>query len=198
MLILGFTAYPFISYFSIANQLPVLSSHYLAIMIGLLAVLKLHQHKPRHFALLGFIAISIILVGMAGHPQWIILPLPFVVLAFVALIFLSSLQDDRTPYITRMAQLIRKQVLDEKVKKYTRRVTIVWTVILVGLIIEMTSLALFASLEVWSYVVNFLNYLIIASVFIVEYVVRRIHLHHIPHKSFIQFIKKLLQANQTT
>ncbi len=198
MVILGFIAYPFISYFSIAHQHPIVSSHYLALLLGLLTTLRLRQHRYKQFVTLGFITISIILIGITGHPQWVIYPLPFILLFVVAVIFGNSLRAGKVPYITYMAQLIRQHTLDPKSQKYTRKVTIAWTVMLLALLIEMLSLALFAPLAIWSYAVNFLNYILIATFFIIEYIIRRIHLRHIPHANFIKFIKNLLQTNQAT
>lgn len=197
-IILGFLAYPLVSYFSILNQHPVYISHYLALIFGLLSVLNLCRQNIRQSVIFIIISISIGLIGLFGHPRWIIYPLPIVVLTLVALVFLNSLKDGNTPYITHMAQLIRKQQLDQKVLKYTRNVTTAWTFMFIALAVEMVALSLFAPLYLWSYMVNFLNYVLIAIFFIIEYIIRRLHLRHIPHVSFIQFIKNLIQANQTT
>lgn len=198
LVILGFIAYPFISYFSIATHQPVVSSHYLAFILGLLATLRLYQHHYKQFVTLGLVTISIVLIGISGHPQWIIYSLPFALLLVLAVVFCNSLRAGKVPYITYMAQLIRQHTLDPKSQKYTRNVTIAWTIMLFALLVEMLSLALFAPLAIWSYTVNFLNYILIATFFIIEYIIRRIHLRHIPHASFIKFIKNLLQTNQPT
>ena len=91
-----------------------------------------------------------------------------VVLAFV---FGRTLMAGREPLCTRFARVIHG-TLRADVERYTRRITLVWTVFFATL--ATVSIALYAAgaLEAWSVLANVLTWLLVASMFAIEYAVR--------------------------
>lgn len=93
----------------------------------------------------------------------------YLILAFG---FGRSLMAGQTALCTQWAQMIHGD-LSEPVRRYTRTVTLAWTLFFVA--ISLTSAALFflAPVRVWSLFSNFLTLPLAAAMFAIEYEVRR-------------------------
>lgn len=100
---------------------------------------------------------------------------PILIPAALAFVFARTLGPGKTPLITRFAQHVMDQHSME-VARYTRQVTILWSVVLAGLTLEAALLAVFAEADTWSLFTNGINYLFIVAVFAVELAVRRVKL----------------------
>lgn len=118
-----------------------------------------------------------------------ILP-PIVINFFIGMIFTTSLNRHSTPVIEKYIVLLEGGI-DAAEKRYARWVTICWAGLLLGLTVESVLVGLFASHETWSFVTSFINYGLLALMFLGEYLVRRKVLPHKQHMSFIQFINRL-------
>lgn len=140
-----------------------------------------------------------LLVAGIGLWNWgdavnlIFLPPVLINLALLVL-FGKTLLPGTTPLVARVAALWRGS-LDEAVFRYTRRVTIAWTVFFAIMALESTALALFAPINLWSLFTNFLNYLMVLAFFIVEYHLRFWCLPHHEHLSFRKFCRLLYTTN---
>jgi uncharacterized membrane protein len=94
----------------------------------------------------------------------------------LALGFGRSLLSGQTPLCTRWATMVHGP-LSEPVERYTRSVTLAWTLFFVA--ISLTSVLLYAAapLRVWSIFSNFMTLPLAALMFAIEYEVRR---HRLP------------------
>jgi uncharacterized membrane protein len=90
--------------------------------------------------------------------------------------FGRSLMSGQIPMCTHWATMIHGP-LSEPVQRYTRTVTIAWTVFFVAISLTSVLLYLFASLRAWSIFSNFLTLPLAAAMFAIEYEVRR---HRLP------------------
>jgi uncharacterized membrane protein len=63
-----------------------------------------------------------------------------------------------------------------------------------ALFLSAVLLALFATSELWSVVTNVVHYLVLGTVFILEYVWRRIRFRHHEHLGLIQFLRRVAQV----
>lgn len=118
----------------------------------------------------------ILLLCIIGLVQGSILALylpPFIIQSGLLWLFGSSLRTGREPLISRIARLVFQQQ-DEVTLRYTRRVTLLWTLFFCALLVETLLLTLFASLEVWSLFANVINYLLIVLLFSAEFTYRRL------------------------
>lgn len=97
---------------------------------------------------------------------------PVLVCLALAWFFGRTLMAGRTPLITALAHAIRGP-LPLPVARYTRAVTGVWCAIMLVMALADLLLALFAPAVVWSLCTNFLNYLIVAVLFVLEWIVRQ-------------------------
>lgn len=113
-----------------------------------------------------------------------------------AYIFGKSLLDNKTAWLTFIAQKIRNKELDEEETNYTRQVTKVWFVFFIALAVESIVVAVFYDFETWSYVTNFLNYIFIVVLMFIEFTLRKVVLNKLSHPSFATFIKQLINAQR--
>jgi len=93
----------------------------------------------------------------------------YLILAFG---FGRSLMTGQTPLCTHWASMIHGE-LAEPVRRYTRTVTVAWTVFFVAISLTSVALYLLAPLSVWSMFSNFLTLPLAALMFAIEYEVRR-------------------------
>ena len=85
--------------------------------------------------------------------------------------------------------------LDPELARYTRLLTIAWTVFFAVMVIESLALALFAAFHVWSLFTNCVNYLLVLVFFIVEYQLRFYFLPRHEHSSFRDFCRLLVSTD---
>ncbi len=76
------------------------------------------------------------------------------------------------PLISRLAESIRGP-LPPAVARYTRQVTLAWTLFFAVMAMLSTLLFLFSPIEVWSLFANLLAWPLVIAMFVIEYLVRR-------------------------
>jgi len=91
--------------------------------------------------------------------------------AFLAGYFGRTLLPGEVPLITRFAALVHDE-LNAGVRRYTRQVTVAWTLFFVTVGSISTGLFVLASPEVWSVFANLLSLPLIVAMFLGEYLVR--------------------------
>jgi uncharacterized membrane protein len=89
----------------------------------------------------------------------------------LAVVFGRTLAGAREPLCARFARILHG-ALPQDVQRYTRRVTIAWTAFFVVVFVLSCGLYLGGFLTAWSLLANILSPLLIAAMFIVEYLVR--------------------------
>ena len=89
----------------------------------------------------------------------------------LAAIFGRTLAAGREPLCTRFARLMHDH-LPAEVERYTRHVTVAWTIFFVALFTLSSALYFGGFLAAWSYLANILSPFLIAAMFVVEYIVR--------------------------
>lgn len=90
--------------------------------------------------------------------------------------FGRSLMTGQVPLCTRWAGMVHGP-LCERVERYTRSVTLAWTIFFVSISLSSVLLFCFAPLRVWSVFSNFLTLPLAALMFAIEYELRR---HRLP------------------
>ena len=130
-------------------------------------------------------------VGLSGASRYLLYLPPIAISLALMGLFGATLRRGREPLVTRFCRLERGDVTRE-LYVYTRRLTWLWTVFFGMMALEALWLARYASLEIWSLFTNILNYLIIATLFVVEYLYRTLRYRNYTHASFRQFVHRLL------
>ncbi|HEY0666088.1 MAG TPA: hypothetical protein VGD24_08485 [Gallionella sp.] len=101
---------------------------------------------------------------------------------FMMWLFARTLGGEREPLITTIARKVHG-TLKPEIERYTRTVTIAWTLFFAMQVAASLILFTFAPLEIWSTYVNLLNVPLIILMFIIEYIYRV--LRYREHKSSI-------------
>ena len=103
-------------------------------------------------------------------------------------VFGWTLRHGREPLVTRFARMVHGQLPPES-ERYTRRVTLAWTLFFGALAGTASALYLWSSVARWSVFVNLLTPLLIGLMFAGEYVVRRLSFPNFRHSSFMTGIR---------
>ena len=109
--------------------------------------------------------------------------------AALMLLFGASLRAGAEPLCGRLAATLRGRPLAPDVARYTRQVTIAWTIFFAALIVISSTLFILAPVAVWSLVANVFYMPMIFAMFVAEYVVRRRVLRNEPHVSFSTMVQ---------
>ena len=189
-------AYPLVMHSSIHYGHAEIAVYYLAMLLTLpLVFALLHRRRPAGWMLgITLLALLIAGLGVIKAGVMIIIP-PAVIFAALFVFFAQSLRVDATPVVTRFAEVIRAEELSPEIRAYTRKATIAWSVFFLAMLMISLLLGLWAPLETWSWFSNFLAYVLIAVMFIAEYLVRRHSLQDHVDYSFIQFLRNLRRVD---
>ena len=141
------------------------------LIINVLGPWLIRRRLGAWLAAVALIAIAALIVHTVGALAFFYAT-PVLICLALAWFFGRTLLPGRTPLITLLARAIRGP-LPGPVARYTRAVTIFWCVTLLLMALANLGLALFASTELWSLCANFLNYLIVALLFVAEWFLRQ-------------------------
>jgi len=176
----GVIAYPVLAHYSTATS-AANSFPSLGVTIALAPVLTiaawLAWRSPQRRAMLALCAAVGCLLWLyrdmlEQHFGWVYFIQHAGIYVLLGAAFGLTLRRGRAPLCTRFAQATRGS-LSPEVAHYTRRVTLAWTLLFLGISLISTLLFLFSSIAVWSVFANFLSLPLIALMFIVEHLVRR-------------------------
>ena len=185
---LALTAYLLIAHY--ASSLPPKDdSRFAAIgLLPYLAVAVVLAWRSRHRVawLLLCAALATLtwrLLGAIGdHAAWVYFIQHAGGNAMLALVFGGSLVGNRVPLCTRIAALAHHP-LEPRLARYTRQVTLAWTIFFVVNACMSVVLFAYAPIVIWSVFANILDLPLVALMFAVEYGVRLRLLPDIKHAS---------------
>jgi len=186
--------YPLNVHLGIVMELPVMQLF--AIMA--LAAGLLYKGLKRGDSLSWLIFLPVVLVS-AGATYfdiaiYVLYVPPILVPLLIFSVFLKSLLPGQIPLVTDIGEQARGP-LTEEMRHYTRQVTMAWVLVLGLLTLEAGLLPWVASDMVWSLFTNVINYLVIALLFVGEYVVRRVCFRDHDHPGFVQYLRIVIQTN---
>lgn len=196
LLVILLLSYPFALHLGVLNdrlQPALVLLLVLILLSGLLMVIRGNLYGWLMFAVAPAAAVWISLCGIDTE---VLLKLPPVLISgLLCLVFGYTLLAGETPLISRFAEIMHGHALDERTRRYTRKVTWTWTAVFALITLESLLLALFADDRTWSLFTNFINYLLVLLVFIIEYRIRLHRLNHLEHPGFVAFLLALRQVD---
>lgn len=180
--------YPFIAHLSILLDKPEL--HLIAFCSLLTGILWQGITKPNIGVWIWFVVINIAFFLLS---RWrldlYLLYIPPILIPLLLLIYFGkTLLQHETPLITAIADAARGP-LTPAMRIYTRRLTQAWCLIFILLIIEALILISFYSLATWSWATNFINYILMAIIFVGEFEFRKKKFPDHDHPTFLDYIK---------
>jgi uncharacterized membrane protein len=138
--------------------------------------------------------VAALAAALLHAPQLLVFAPPVVINAAVAWFFGSSLREGREPMISVFAKRERGGPLPPDLERHALVVTWLWTLLPATLSVTSLALALWAPLEVWSLFANVVIYVLLAALFVGEYLYRRVRYRHHRHASFADFLRHLRSA----
>ncbi len=140
------------------------------------------------FAVAVSLAIHFFVVESAPPERAMLQVLPFALVyaagqLMLAVVFGRTLLAGREPLCTRFARLVHG-TLRPDVERYTRAITVAWTLFFVVLFVASIALYLPGALEAWSILANILTWILVAAMFVAEYAIRHRVLKDWEHVSF--------------
>ncbi len=126
------------------------------------------------------LVVALVIAAIAVAASWGTLERHFPDLFFVehaganlalAFVFGRTLFAAREPLVTRFARILHGE-LPPEVLRYTRQVTVAWTIFFLALFTLSCVLYLGRLLPAWSLLANLLSPLLVGSMFVIEYAVR--------------------------
>lgn len=166
-----------------------------AIAPFLLIALVLAWRSPLRWLMLGLLASCCI----ALYAAWPLLAQHFGVIYWLqhaaiylmlGVVFGRTLSAGRMPLCTRLARIVHAPAtLSTEHERYTRQVTLAWTVFFIAMAAVSTLLFFLTPLSTWSIFANFISPALVMLMFIVEYRVRYWLLPQAPRTHFLDAIK---------
>ncbi|MFB3088478.1 MAG: hypothetical protein ACE10E_09240 [Acidiferrobacterales bacterium] len=188
--------------YPLAVHAAVMLKHPVAGFGALLAVILIHltvkqwgnnQHNLRAVrgTLLGiFVLTALLAIALRWGPTYALFLPPIAINVFLLIVFGRTLLPGCEPIIARLSRVLRGNLPGE-LRTYTRCLTWVWTGVFAGLAVESVLLAVYAPLEVWSLFTNILNYVLLAVLFVAEYIYRVRRFRKYTHTSPLQLVVEL-------
>ena len=155
----------------------------------------------RRTAVLGGAAVALLIYRswplLAAHYPWVYLLQQVGVYCLLALTFARSLAAGRTPLCTGWAMRVHGP-LAAPVVRYTRQVTLLWTLVFALLAVLLVALFALVELPLWSALANFGVFPLIVAVFVAEYAVRSRVLPDMQHAGILAGVRAYLGSGRET
>jgi uncharacterized membrane protein len=178
-----FVAYPAVAHFGRPSAALAL----LAALAGYIAASVWIHHPARWF----LPPIGAAAVAWASPPvEWMLFVPPIVINLALAWLFGRTLVRGRVPLIARFA-IMEQGTLSAELVTYTRTLTWLWTLLFIAAAAVSLALALSGHRDAWSLFTNFLNYVLVAALFLGEFVYRRLRFRNYRHHSPLQLLRNV-------
>lgn len=129
---------------------------------------------------------------LSGRGTWLVAAVPAIGYAAVALTFARTLRRGHEPLIAAFCRIDYGSLPDE-CRGYTRRLTLLWAVMMSGLAIEAIALPMFG-LTAWLGTASIANAALMIGVFLGEHAVRALVFPHLPIGSPLRTGRIMLQT----
>jgi uncharacterized membrane protein len=182
-----FLAYPATVHFA----RPAIALALLAALGAYVAASLLIRHPVRW--LVPAAVASLFFFELPDWPWLLYLP-PIAINLALCWLFGRTLVRGRTPLIARFA-MIEQGTLSAELAAYTRILTWMWTLLFAAAACASLLLALSGDRDAWSLFTNLLNYLLVAALFLGEFVYRRLRFRNYQHQSPLQMLRNVRRTN---
>lgn len=166
-------------------------------LITLIFALKRHSKLlGLAFILVFLIACWLLLPAIKQHTALIFWLQDIGLMLILLLTFARTLQPGRKALCISFAEIINGGTLPADHERYAYRVTIAWVIFFSMMILISTLLFFLASLESWSFFVNFLTLPLVAAMFIAEFIIRKQVLTDLPATNVLDAVRAYLHSKR--
>jgi uncharacterized membrane protein len=175
----AFAAYPVLAHVALTRHDP----RWAAAALGLLVWGVLLNALPAVWSTIVAAGTVAGVVWMAPTlPDLVLRASPVVINLVLCVVFGLTLRPGQDALITRFARLEHATALPASVERYTRRLTVLWTVFFAAMATTTVVLEIVASRTVYSLFANVINWLLLFAFLVGEYRYRRIRFPGYQHK----------------
>lgn len=194
MLVALTISYPLLVHLAVWLELPLIRILALALLaLGLL--LPGLRHGCRFtWGLFLLILVLLCAIGYADIAIYFLYLPPIVIPLLLWGIFFRSLLPGQVPLVTAIGEQVHGSFCAQ-MRSYTRGVTLIWTVVFAALALWSALLPWLATVTLWSLFTNFINYLIIALLFVAEFYYRKWRFQNYDQPGFLDYLKIVVNAN---
>jgi uncharacterized membrane protein len=182
-----FVAYPAVAHFG----RPATALALLASLATYVAASLCLRHPLRW---LGPPAAGLAVYWAAPPAEWLLFVPPLLINLALAWLFGRTLVRGRVPLIARFA-IMEQGTLSAELVAYTRTLTWLWTLLFIAAAAVSLALALSGHRDAWSLFTNLLNYVLVAALFLGEFVYRRLRYRNYRHHSPLQLLRNVRGTN---
>lgn len=141
--------------------------------------------------LFGALALAVAVTGTILAPATVLYVPPLAVYLGLGVYFGASLRRGREPVVSRFARVEHGAELPPDLVRYTRTLTSLWVVFFGVMACVSLGLALWGGMEAWSVFTNLVDYVLVATFFVGEYLYRRMRFRHYRHVGFVEFLRRI-------
>jgi uncharacterized membrane protein len=184
-------AYPVAAHYAVRDGRPAAALALLAALAAYIAA-SFFIKRPLRWAVPPAAAGIVLLV--LPDAAWLLYAPPIAINLALCWLFGRTLVRGRVPLIARFAMMERGTLSPELVS-YTRTLTWLWTLLFAGAAAASLLLAVSGNRDAWSLFTNLLNYLLVAVLFLGEFVYRRLRFRSYQHQSPLQMLRNVRRTN---
>ena len=187
-------SYPLLVHLAVWLELPAVQILALLVLTVGLLLPGLRQNSRFAWILFLFILIMLCFIAYMDIAIYLLYVPPVVIPLLLWGIFFRSLLPGEVPLVTAIAEQVRG-TLSTQLRSYTWKVTLMWTIFFAAMALWSALLPWLASLTLWSLFTNFINYIVAASLFIIEFIYRKWRFQSHDHISFVDYLKLVVSTN---
>ncbi len=174
--------------------MPMLQAVALVMLAGGVLFKELWHLKIFSWAILGLIALGALTFSHINETYFLIYAPSVIIPTLLLIVFSQSLLPNHIPLVTDIGEKARGP-LTERMRNYTRSITILWTVMFAVLSLGAFFTAWLGTPEVWSLLTNVINYFVVGLLFFGEFLYRKWKFPEHNHPNFFEYIRIIMQAN---
>jgi uncharacterized membrane protein len=152
------------------------------------------KHSVFSWLVLLSVMLLSVLISYLQLTMYVLYIPPIIIPLLLFSVFFRSLQPNETPMTTRIGETIHGSFSPD-MRNYSRQVTVLWCVFFILLTLWSAMLPIYASDEIWSLFTSFINYLLVALLFVAEYFYRKWRFRTFNHLSFWQYMEQVVKAD---
>lgn len=187
-------SYPILVHLAVWLELPVLQI--LALLVLTLGLLLPGLRQGSRFIWgLFLLTLGLLCVIASMDISIYLLYLPPVLIPLLLWsIFLRGLLPGKVPLVTAIAEQVHGS-LSSQMRRYTRGVTLMWTIFFAALALWSALLPWLATITLWSLFTNFINYMLVGLLFVAEFVYRKWRFQDYDQPRFVDYLKIVVNAD---
>lgn len=182
-----FVAYPFTAHFA----RPAVAVALLAALLGYVLASLYLRHAVRWLLPAGM---AIVFGYALPDAAWLLYIPPVAINLALCWLFGRTLVRGRTPLIARFA-MMEQGTLSAELAAYARMLTWLWTLLFAAAAATAVLLALSGDRDAWSIFTNLVNYLLVAALFLGEFVYRKLRYRGYRHQSPLQLLRNVRRTS---